>query len=76
MEVKILSSALRGKGVVISNKGQTRQEVSPGDFALIPTYVEHQEVNDGDDEVEWIITRNGSRPEVINLEGWVRSIAS
>jgi hypothetical protein len=27
-------------------------------------------VNDGEEEVTWIITRSGSEPVVVNLEGW------
>ena len=41
-----------------------------GDFALIPAGTEHQEVNDGDDEITWIITKSGRMPEVKNLEAW------
>jgi uncharacterized RmlC-like cupin family protein len=44
--------------------------LAPGDFALIPAWTEHQEVNDGDEEVTWIITRSGGTPVVVNLEGW------
>lgn len=62
--------AKSGHGTVISNDGKTRQDLSPGDFALIPAWAEHQEVNDGDEEVEWIITRSGGSPVVVNLEGW------
>jgi len=36
---------------VISDNGKTRQELAPGDFALIPAWTEHQEVNEGDEEV-------------------------
>ena len=43
--------AASGHGAVISDNGKTRQELSPGDFALIPAWTEHQEVNDGDEEV-------------------------
>lgn len=34
---------------------------------------EHQEVNDGDEEVKWIITRGGRSPIVHNLDGWGKS---
>ena len=51
--------AASGHGAVISDHGKTRQELSPGDFALIPAWTEHQEVNEGDEEVTWIITRSG-----------------
>jgi uncharacterized RmlC-like cupin family protein len=57
----------------VSDGGQKRQDLAPGDFALIPAYAEHQEVNDGDEEVEWIITRSGRNPVVENLEGWGKS---
>ena len=46
----------------VSEAGRNRQELNPGDFALTPAYVEHQEVNDGDQEVEWIIARSGKVP--------------
>lgn len=62
--------AVRGHGTVISEGGKKRQDLSPGDFALIPAYAEHQEVNDGDEEVTWVITRSGRRPVVENLDGW------
>lgn len=62
--------ALRGKGTLVSEGGEKRQTVGPGDFALIPAYAEHQEVNDGDEEVAWIITRSGRAPVVENLGGW------
>lgn len=52
------------------SEGLTRTDLAPGDFALIPAYCEHQEVNEGDEEVEWIITRSGKTPLAINLEGW------
>jgi len=43
--------AAKGYGAVISDYGKTRQELSPGDFALIPAWTEHQEVNDSEEEV-------------------------
>lgn len=65
--------AVRGRGTVVSEGGKKRQDLSPGDFALIPAYAEHQEVNDGDEEVTWIITRSGRKPVVENLDGWGKS---
>lgn len=61
---------VRGRGAVVSEGGKKRQVLEKGDFALIPAHAEHQEVNDGDEEVEWIITRSGRVPVVENLEGW------
>ena len=42
---------------------------------LIPANREHQEVNDGDEEVVWVIVRSPqSTPVVVNLGGWGESI--
>lgn len=65
--------AVRGHSTVVSVGGKKRQGLSPGDFALIPAYAEHQGVNDGDEEVTWIITRSGRKPVVENLNGWGNS---
>ena len=62
--------AVRGRGTVVSEGGRKRQDLGPGDFALIPAFAEHQEVNDGEEEVLWVITRSGPSPIVKNLEGW------
>ena len=64
---------VRVLGGVVSDGGKKRQILEKGDFALIPAHAEHQEVNDGDEEVEWIITRSGRVPVVENLEDWSKS---
>ncbi|KAF2770004.1 RmlC-like cupin [Teratosphaeria nubilosa] len=61
--------AFSGVGAVVSNDGKTRQELKPGDFCLIPAFAEHQEVNDGDEDVVWAIIRSGKEPKVVNLPG-------
>jgi len=66
--------AASGHGAIVSGpNGSKRQELAPGDFALIPAYAEHQEVNDSAEDVVWIITRGGRNPIVHNLEGWDKS---
>ena len=65
--------AIRGRGTVISEGGAKRQNLNPGDFAIIPAGAEHQEVNEGDEEVEWVIVRGGREPDVQNVEGWGKS---
>lgn len=65
--------AASGHGTVVSEGGRKRQDLAPGDFALIPAFAEHQEVNDGDEDVKWIITRSGRSPIVENLGGWSKS---
>lgn len=60
-----------GHGTLVSGTdGSKRQTLSPGDFAFVPAWVEHQEVNESDEDVVWIITRSGGTPVVVNLEGW------
>ena len=54
----------------MSEGGNKKEILAPGDFALIPAYAEHQEVNEGDVEVVWCIVRSGGEPKVVNLEGW------
>ena len=61
---------IRGLGSIVSDGGKSKQILEKGDFALIPAYAEHQEVNEGDEEVEWIITRSGRVPVVENQDGW------
>lgn len=41
--------AYSGHGTIVSDGGKKRQDLAPGDFALIPAYAEHQEVNDSDE---------------------------
>jgi len=62
--------AASGHGTIVSEGGKKRQDLEPGDFALIPAYCEHQEVNDSDADIVWVITRGGRNPIVQNLEGW------
>ncbi|KAI2629284.1 RmlC-like cupin [Hypomontagnella submonticulosa] len=62
--------AVKGRGSVVSEGGKKRVDLEPGDFALIPAYMEHQEVNDGNEDVIWTIVRSGRIPEVVNLTGW------
>lgn len=62
--------AVKGHGAVISEGGKTKQALGPGDWALIPAGVEHQEVNEGDEEVIWAITRGGKTAAVENVNGW------
>lgn len=50
-----------------------RHDLSPGDFALIPAFTEHQEVNDSDEDIKWMIARGGRSPIVENLDGWTKN---
>ncbi|CAJ2507104.1 Uu.00g082900.m01.CDS01 [Anthostomella pinea] len=64
--------AVGGRGTVVSEGGKKRVDLEAGDYALIPAYMEHQEVNDSDEDVVWTIVRSGRVPEVVNLSGWGR----
>jgi uncharacterized RmlC-like cupin family protein len=66
--------AASGRGVLVTNPGNEsnlkRNELSPGDFAFIPPWTEHQEVNDTDEDVVWILIRSGPEPVVVYLTDW------
>ncbi|TKA24541.1 hypothetical protein B0A54_17623 [Friedmanniomyces endolithicus] len=63
--------AFRGHGgAIVSEGGEEKQVLAPGDFALIPAWREHREVNEGEEEVVWCIVRSpGGEAVVVNLEG-------
>ncbi len=69
--------AVSGRGSIVSEDGKERVDLEPGDWALIPAFREHQEVNDSDGEVVWVIVRApGGKPIVENLEGWGASVST
>ncbi|KAI1209307.1 RmlC-like cupin [Annulohypoxylon truncatum] len=47
-----------------------RHELSPGDFAFVPPWTEHQEINETDENVVWVLIRSGPEPVVVYLTGW------
>lgn len=66
--------AVSGSGAVVqlddSGSPQTIK-LKPGDWAFIPAYREHMEVNDGDEEFVCSIVRApGGEPETVNLKDW------
>jgi uncharacterized RmlC-like cupin family protein len=70
-EQETIVYALSGwSGVRSGAGGKDLVELHAGDFALIPAGVVHQEVNLGDEEVTWVVTRSGTEPMVVNLEGF------
>ncbi|ODN87433.1 hypothetical protein L198_07060 [Cryptococcus wingfieldii CBS 7118] len=66
----IYSISGRGALITLEDGIEVKREMNPGDWALIPAGVEHQEANVGEDEVHWVIVRGGRVPEVKNVEGW------
>lgn len=47
--------AVSGHGAIVSDGGKQRDELKPGDWAIIPKGREHQEVNEGDEEVSGML---------------------
>jgi uncharacterized RmlC-like cupin family protein len=58
--------AFSGHGTIVSDGGKKKQKLEPGDYALIPAWAEHQEVNESDEDVVWCIVRSGKEPKVSN----------
>ncbi|BFZ54757.1 hypothetical protein PYCC9005_001794 [Savitreella phatthalungensis] len=69
-ELDTIIYAVKGIGKVKFADGSKEVTLKPGDFALIPAHAEHQEINEGDEELEWVIVRSGRTPIVNNLDGW------
>lgn len=65
--------AFSGYGTIVSDGGRKKEKLAPGDYALIPAYAEHQEVNESNEDVVWCIVRSGREPKVKNIEGWGKS---
>ncbi|KAH9892201.1 RmlC-like cupin domain-containing protein [Xylariomycetidae sp. FL2044] len=67
--------AASGRGILVTNTGDDeeelkRHELAAGDFAFIPPWTEHQEINETDEDVVWILIRSGPEPLVVYLTGW------
>jgi uncharacterized RmlC-like cupin family protein len=65
--------AIRGTGAILSiakDGSHVKKTLKAGDWALIPAGVEHQEMNEGEEEVAWVIVRGGKEAEVVNVDGW------
>ncbi|KAI5864953.1 RmlC-like cupin [Durotheca rogersii] len=61
-EQETIIFAARGKGM--------QHELSAGDFAFVPPWTEHQEINETDEDVVWVLIRSGPEPVVVWLTGW------
>ncbi|KAI1198152.1 RmlC-like cupin domain-containing protein [Nemania serpens] len=74
-EQETIIYAASGKGVLVTNTGHgeenlKRHELSAGDFAFVPPWTEHQDINETDEDVVWILIRSGPEPVVVYLTGW------
>ena len=47
-----------------------RNEMTPGDFAFVPAWTEHQLLNESDETAVLVVIRSGPHPTVVNLTEW------
>ena len=47
-----------------------RHELSAGDFAFVPPWTEHQELNETDEDDVWVLIRSGPHPVVVYMTDW------
>ncbi|KAH6982740.1 RmlC-like cupin domain-containing protein [Ilyonectria destructans] len=66
--------AVSGHGTLIVNQGLDMDlknyDLSPGDFAFIPAWTEHQVKNDTDEDIVWLIIQSGPHPIGADLADW------
>lgn len=66
--------AVSGHGTLVVNEGLAmdlkNHELSPGDFAFIPAWTEHQVKNETDQDLVWIIIQSGRSPIGADLADW------
>lgn len=63
-----------GTGILLINEGLDqdlkRHELSQGDFAVIPSWTEHQFKNDSEEDVVFVVFQGGSSPVGAYLKDW------
>ncbi|KAK3689550.1 hypothetical protein B0T22DRAFT_377745 [Podospora appendiculata] len=67
--------AAAGTGVLLSSPKDEGDEperfpLGQGDFAVVPSWTEHQALNESEVDVLWVIIRSGSSPVEVNLTDW------
>lgn len=45
-------------------------ELTPGDFAFVPAWTEHQAKNETDEDIVWLFIQSGSSPVGAYLRDW------
>ncbi|KUI55845.1 hypothetical protein VP1G_03181 [Cytospora mali] len=69
--VKAIKADIKGEAPTREEEQPRRHELSPGDFAFVPAWTEHQVINEGDvGDVVWVVTRSGGEPVQVDLVGW------
>lgn len=66
--------AVSGTGILVIKEGFEDNlkvhTLSPGDFAFVPAWTEHQVRNETDDDVVWVVIQSGSQPVGAILTDW------
>ncbi|KEY65680.1 hypothetical protein S7711_07513 [Stachybotrys chartarum IBT 7711] len=66
--------AVSGTGILVVKEGFEgelhRHELTPGDFAFVPAWTEHQFCNETDSDTVYLIIQGGPRPAAVNLTDW------
>ncbi|KAF7553912.1 hypothetical protein G7Z17_g3270 [Cylindrodendrum hubeiense] len=66
--------AISGNGILVVNQGLgmdlKTHDLSPGDFAFIPAWTEHQVKNETEEDIVWLIIQSGPRPIGADLADW------
>lgn len=69
--IKAIKAGIKGEAPTREEEQPRRYELSPGDFAFVPAWTEHQVLNEGAvGDVVWVVTRSGGEPVQVDLVGW------
>ncbi|WZH45202.1 RmlC-like cupin domain-containing protein [Fusarium acuminatum] len=66
--------AVSGNGILVVNEAVNSElkyhDLAPGDFAVVPAWVEHQFQNNTGEDAQWLVIQNGSKPIRADLTEW------
>lgn len=66
-----LRADIKGEEPLSEEERPRRFELTPGDFAFVPAWTEHQVLNEGSEtNVSWVLFYGGGEPLQVDLDGW------
>jgi hypothetical protein len=69
--VRAIRADIKGEGPSRDEEQPRRHPLSPGDFAFIPAWTEHQVVNEADEgDIVWVLVHSGGERMQVDLTGW------
>ncbi|KAL1882138.1 hypothetical protein Daus18300_000623 [Diaporthe australafricana] len=69
--VRAIRADIKGEAPTREEEQPRRHELSPGDFAFIPAWTEHQIVNEADEgDIVWVLVQSGGERLQVDLNGW------